>query len=151
VENGKQKLKMMGKKLLLLFLLLVGMATIAQAQTKSDAIVGEWMNEKKDAKFQIFKKENKYYGKIIWGTGDQKKDTKNPDAKLRNRDLIGLVILNHFVFDGDATWENGTIYDPREGKTYSCKITLKSNDKLNVRGFVGLSMFGRTEMWTRIK
>jgi uncharacterized protein (DUF2147 family) len=61
------------------------------------------------------------------------------------------VILNDFVFDGDATWENGTIYDPREGKTYSCKITLKNKDNINIRGFIGLSLFGRTEMWTRIK
>lgn len=142
---------MRNKKLFLLLLLFIGITSTAQTQTKSDAIVGEWMNEKKDAKFQIFKKENKYYGKVIWGTGDQKKDTKNPDAKLRNRDLIGLVILNDFVFDGDATWKNGTIYDPREGKTYSCKITLKNKDNINIRGYIGVSLFGRTEMWTRIK
>ena len=142
---------MRSKKLFLLLFLFAGIASTALAQTNSDAIIGEWINEKKDAKFQIFKQENKYYGKVIWGTGDQKKDTKNPDAKLRNRDLIGLVILNHFVFDGHSTWENGTIYDPREGKTYSCKITMKNKDKINIRGFIGLSLFGRTEIWSRIK
>ncbi len=142
---------MRSKKLFLLLFLFAGIASTALAQTNSDAIIGEWMNEKKDAKFQIFKQENKYYGRVIWGTGDQKKDTKNPDAKLRNRDLIGLVILNHFVFDGHSTWENGTIYDPREGKTYSCKITMKNKDKINIRGFIGLSLFGRTEIWSRIK
>ena len=92
-----------------------------------------------------------YYGKILWGTGGQTKDVKNPDSKLKNRDVIGLVMLNDFVFDGNGTWENGTIYDPREGKTYSSKITLKNRDQINVRGFVGISMFGRTEIWTRIK
>lgn len=132
-------------------LLLVGMATTSQAQTKSDAIIGEWINEKKDAKIQIFKKDNKYFGKIIWGTGEEKKDVKNPDVKLRDREVIGLVFLNNFVYDGKDTWTDGTIYDPREGKTYSCKITMKNNDKINVRGFIGISMFGRTEVWTRIK
>jgi uncharacterized protein (DUF2147 family) len=146
-----KNLKTMSKKLFFMVFLLVGIANTSQAQTKSDAILGEWINEKKDAKFQIFKKDNKYFGKIIWGTGDQKKDTKNPDAKLRDREVIGLVILNNFVFDGDDTWEDGTIYDPREGKTYSCKITQKGKDKINVRGFVGISMFGRTEVWTKIK
>lgn len=146
-----KNLKTMSKKLFFMMFLLVGMANTSQAQTKSDAILGEWINEKKDAKFQIFKQDDKYFGKIIWGTGDQKKDTKNPDSKLRNREVIGLVILNNFVFDGDDTWEDGTIYDPREGKTYSCKITQKGKDKINVRGFVGISMFGRTEVWTKIK
>jgi uncharacterized protein (DUF2147 family) len=146
-----KKLKTMSKKLFFMMFLLVGMANTSKAQIKSDAILGEWINEKKDTKFQIFKKDNKYFGKVIWGTGGDTKDVKNPDAKLRDREVIGLVILNNFVFDGDDTWEDGTIYDPREGKTYSCNITQKGKDKINVRGFVGISMFGRTEVWTRIK
>lgn len=131
--------------------LLVGITNIIHAQTKADAIIGDWMNEKKDAKFQIFKQGNIYSGKILWGTGSETKDVKNPDPKLKSSGLIGLVMLNDFVFDGKDTWEDGTIYDPREGKTYSCKITLKNMDQINVRGFVGISLFGRTEVWTRIK
>lgn len=139
------------KKMILTMFLIAGMATTSQAQTKADAIVGDWTNEKKETKFQIFKQGNKYFGKILWGTGTDNKDVKNPDPKLKNREVIGLVMLNNFVFDGKETWEKGTIYDPREGKTYSCKITLKGKDKINVRGFVGIAMFGRTEVWTRIK
>lgn len=139
------------KKMILTMFLIAGMATTSQAQTKADAIVGDWTNEKKETKFQIFKQGNKYFGKILWGTGTNNKDVKNPDPKLKNREVIGLVMLNNFVFDGKETWEKGTIYDPREGKTYSCKITLKGKDKINVRGFVGIAMFGRTEVWTRIK
>ena len=139
------------KTMILMMFLLVGLANTSHAQTKADAIVGEWTNEKKDTKFQIFKQGNKYFGKILWGTSSETKDVKNPDPKLKTREVIGLVMLNNFVFDGVDTWENGTIYDPREGKTYSCKITLKGKDKINVRGFVGISMFGRTEVWTRTK
>lgn len=120
-------------------------------QNKADEILGEWMNTQKDAKFLIYKNNNNYLGKIIWGTGSQTKDIYNPDTKLRNRELIGLTILNDFMFSGDNTWEEGTIYDPKNGKTYSCKLTLESSSKLNVRGYIGISLFGRTETWTRIK
>jgi uncharacterized protein (DUF2147 family) len=144
------------KKSILTFVttLVIGIVTLFAQSAKldqGDAILGEWVNEKKDTKFQIFKKDNKYFGKVIWGTGGETKDVKNPDEKLRNREVIGLTILNNFVFNGEDTWGNGTIYDPREGKTYSCKITQKGKDKINVRGYIGVSMFGRTEVWTRIK
>lgn len=150
-KHAKNKLKMISKTFMLTLFMLVGLVNTSHAQSKSDEIIGNWINEKKDTKFQIFKKDNKYYGKILWGTGSETKDVKNPDAKLRTREVIGLVILNNFVFDGEDTWEDGTIYDPREGKTYSCKITQQSKDQIKVRGFIGISMFGRTEIWTRIK
>lgn len=119
--------------------------------SNNDAIIGKWINPDKDAKFEIYKKDDKYFGKIIWGTGSDAKDSKNPDPALRNRDLVGLTILNNFIFNGKNAWENGTIYDPKEGKTYSCTLTLTSVNKLDVRGYVGLSLFGRTETWTRIE
>lgn len=119
-------------------------------QNKSTAITGIWLSPKKDSKIEIFQSGNKFYGKIIWGTGSSPKDVKNPDKTLRNRDLIGLSILNGFVFDGDDTWEDGTIYDPREGKTYSCKMEMDGMNKLKIRGFIGISLLGRTETWTRV-
>jgi len=121
------------------------------AQTNEDAISGEWLSSKKDTRFQIYREKNKYFGKILWGSGKDTLDTKNPDPKLRRRKVIGMTILRDFVFEGQGTWDEGRIYDPREGKTYSCKITLKSADQINVRGYIGLSLFGRTDVWTRIK
>jgi len=143
----------MVKIILAALLLMAGLASATQtpAQTKADAILGEWVSPKKDARIQIYKQSNTYAGKVLWGTGSDPKDSKNPDPSLRNRDLIGLTILKSFIFDGDDTWVNGTIYDPREGKTYSCKLSLKSPDQLNLRGYVGVSLFGRTELWTRVK
>lgn len=138
------------KKMMKTLFLLVGITNITQAQIKANAIVGNWTNEKKDTKFQIFKQGTTYSGKILWGTGSNTKDIKNPDPRLRSREVIGLVMLNDFVFDGQDTWKDGTIYDPREGKTYSCRIMLKNKDQISVRGYVGVPMFGRTEVWTRI-
>jgi uncharacterized protein (DUF2147 family) len=119
------------------------------AQSKPDAIVGEWLTAAKDGKIQIYKTGNKFFGKISWGNRPNGKDTNNPDPKLRDQNLIGLVILKDFVFDGKAKWEDGTIYDPNNGKTYSCVIKLKDNKTLEVRGYIGISLLGRTEVWTR--
>lgn len=132
-------------------MLLAVITAAAFSQTTGDAILGEWLSPKKDSRILIFRQGNKYYGKITWGTGSSPKDEKNPKPELRSRELLGLVILNHFEFDGDDTWEKGDIYDPREGKTYSCKMTLKDPNRLSIRGYIGLSMFGRSEIWTRYR
>ncbi|GAB2583124.1 DUF2147 domain-containing protein [Spirosoma areae] len=137
------------------FLSLLGLVlasvTTTLAQPKADAILGEWLSSKKDSRVLIYQQGGKYFGKITWGTGGSAKDVKNPDPILRNRDVIGLVILNEFTHDGNGAWANGTIYDPREGKTYACKMTLKDASNLNIRGYVGVSLFGRTEVWSKVK
>ncbi len=144
----------MKKSLLTSLVVLLLSTLLLPAQTSKrplgDAIVGEWINPAKDAKFKIFKKEEKYFGMVIWGTGGDSKDSKNPNPKLRNRDLVGLVLLKDFVFDGKNEWLNGSIYDPKDGKTYACKLRLASPNQLEVRGYVGISLFGRTEVWTKI-
>jgi uncharacterized protein (DUF2147 family) len=116
----------------------------------ANAILGKWQNAQKDAQFEIFQKGKLFYGKIIWGTGTDSVDVKNPNAQLRGRCLIGLVILNDFAYEGKGKWANGSIYDPKEGKTYSCKLTLSRPGTLEVRGYVGISLLGRTEVWTKI-
>ncbi len=78
-----------------------------------------------------------------------KKDVKNSDASLRGRKLKDLIILTDFVFE-DNVWTDGKIYDPQAGKLYSCTMKLKANT-LNIRGYVGISLFGRSSAWTRIK
>lgn len=134
------------KKLIVIIIILI--SQLSFAQVSSDNVIGNWLSPRKDSEIQIFKVNNKYYGKIVWGIGESTKDIKNPDSKLRDRDLIGLIILSNFEFDDDE-WNNGTIYDPREGKTYSCVLTIKNKNELNIRGYVGVSLFGRTEVWTK--
>jgi uncharacterized protein (DUF2147 family) len=127
-----------------------------------DEILGVWNNQEKDARIEIFKCGDKYCGKIISlnepnypagsrdGTpGTPKHDHKNPDPALRSRPIIGLQIVNDFVFAGDSLWKDGMVYDPKKGKTYSGKMTLVSPTQLNLRGFIGISLIGRTAIWTR--
>lgn len=131
-------------------------ATATVFAQSADAIVGKWLNKDGDAHIQIYKTGNKFNGKLVWlknpnnEQGKAKMDIHNPDVKLRGRALWGLEILKGFSFD-DGAWEDGTIYDPKSGKTYSCKMTMNGNDKLNVRGYIGISLIGRTDVWTRVK
>ena len=120
----------------------------------ADAILGKWLNPSGEGQILIYKKGPKFFGKLNWvkfpndAAGKPKTDQLNPDASLRNRPELGLELLKDFAYDGDKTYENGTIYDPKSGKTYSCKMTLNGN-KLKIRGYIGISLLGRTETWTR--
>ena len=121
-----------------------------RAQTKTDAIIGEWLTQTKGSHVIIYKENGKYYGKLKPLEDVNSLDVKNPDPALRNRKIMGLVLLNGLVFDGN-NWTGGTIYDANQGKTYSCRLSLNKIDELKVRGYMGISMFGRTEIWTRAK
>ena len=142
------------KKAILIFivLLMVGFGINVQAQS-ADAIVGKWYNTEQDAQVEIFKEGGKYSGKIVWlqdptENGKPKTDKNNTDQSKRTRPIMGMKLLSNFEHTGD-TWENGTIYDPKNGKTYSCIIKKKNDKTLEVRGFVGFSMIGRTVEWTK--
>jgi len=133
-------------------LLLLG--TTLTAQTKGDDIVGVWLTAGKEpAKIQVYRSGDKYFGKIMWlknpeKDGKPKVDSKNPVKNKQGQKIIGLLILQNFKFDEDE-WNDGKIYDPESGKTYSCNMSLNGTNTLKVRGYVGVSLFGRTETWTR--
>jgi uncharacterized protein (DUF2147 family) len=120
----------------------------------NDVIERLWFNEEKTAKIEIFQgSDQRFYGKISWlkeplKDGRPKVDKENPDVTLRTQPLLGLLILKGFRKVKENEYENGTIYDPRNGKTYSCKMRYKTG-KLEVRGYVGFSLLGRTTTWSR--
>ena len=127
----------------------------ASAQPKSDDIAGIWLtNGKEPAKIEIYKTDGKYSGRIVWmknpnEAGQPRTDKNNPDKSKQSQPIVGLIILRNFIFDGKNEWEDGTIYDPENGKTYSSTISLKDKETLKVRGYIGVSLLGRTEIWNR--
>ncbi len=140
-----------------LFKTLVLVCTLTACSLHSfaqDAIERLWYNQEKTAKIQVYKAtDGKFYGKIVWlkeplAEGKPKVDKNNPDKARRNDPVMGLQLLKGFKKDGDHHYEDGTIYDPKNGKTYSCKIS-HTGDVLDVRGYVGISLFGRTTTWTK--
>jgi len=76
-------------------------------------------------------------------------DDKNPDPDLRGRPLDGMTIMSGFKYAGDGRWTGGTIYDPNRGKIYKCTLMQVDRDTLKVRGYIGMSLFGRSDTWTR--
>ncbi len=139
-------------RILFAALLLLGVRTFSFGQT--DPIERLWYNEEGSAKIKIYTaKDGKLYGMIVWlkepnRDGKPKLDFRNTDKSKRNDPVMGLLILKKFKKDGQNHYEDGTIYDPKNGKTYSCKMTLEG-DKLNVRGYIGFSLIGRTTVWTK--
>ena len=123
---------------------------------EADAILGQWYpdREEQDSIIEIYKENYVYNGKIIWlkkpknDDGTPKVDKNNPDETRRNDPMVGLVNMKGFTYKGNNKWDGGTAYDPDNGKTYKCKMELKGND-LKVRGFIGVSLLGRTMVWLR--
>ena len=129
-----------------LIVALLSFQNLSAQKINKDAIVGEWIPETKDGRIQVYKVGEKFFGKIVWGKDGAKKDVNNPDPKLKEQNVIGLVILKDFDFTGKA-WEEGTVYDPKNGKTYTCTMWLTNNNTLKVRGYWGL--FYQTQTWTK--
>lgn len=123
----------------------------SNAQSKASDFAGKYLVPAKDAAIQIYESSGKYYGKIILNKDPAKLDVNNPKKEKQSRKILGMNIMSDFTFDGENTMENGTIYDPKNGKTYDCKISRDEKGNLNVRGFIGISLLGRTETWERLK
>lgn len=145
----------MGTKKAVLVLMLPFFSLKAWAQ-KADAILGSWANANGQDHVLIYKHGDKFFGKLDWikfpndENGKPKTDKNNPDPALRSRPALGLELLKDFTFDGDNVYSDGTIYNPKNGKTYNCKMTIEDNT-LTIRGYIGISLFGRSVTWTRVK
>ena len=110
------------------------------------SVVGKGVTEGGDSQVEIYQSGDKLNGKIVWlKKGDGQLDVHNPDKKLQSRKLMGVNILTGLTKKGDK-WEGGKIYNPKNGKTYTCFIWLDGNN-LKVRGYV--AMFYETQTWTR--
>ena len=132
-------------------LALLSLFSQAFAQTKiisPNEITGFYWSPKKDAKIEIYLKGQQYFGKFVWAA-TPRKDSKNPTEALQHRDIVGLEFLTKFSYD-EGVYKGGEIYDPASGKTYSCKMSIAGN-MLKVRGYIGFSLFGRTEYFELIK
>ena len=131
-------------------------AALAQnTPREEDAIVGTWLTADGKARIQISRTDAIYWGKIVWlreplKEGKPVVDTKNPDEKLQSQPVLGMTLMRGFEYDGDHVWSGGKVYDPDSGNDYSGKITLVNDSTLDLRGYVLVPLFGRTETWTRL-
>jgi uncharacterized protein (DUF2147 family) len=160
IQNLMVAFKENYKKLTILFVGCMFIAAGASAfpfnADNPDALVGVWKTGEGTAMVKIYKNGNKYQGKIVWlkepndtETGKPKLDKNHPEAASKSRAILGLVNIWGFSYKGDNVWDEGSIYDPKNGSTYSCTIKMQNANSLEVRGYIGVSIIGRTDTWTR--
>ncbi len=118
-------------------------------------IEGIWITQddetgKKKSEVLLYKNEGKLYGKILNLLLEEDKGKLCVNCKGENKNLPiqGMVIIKDLKII-DKSWEDGTILDPKSGKTYSCYITFENENTLKVRGYIGFSLLGRTQKWIR--
>jgi uncharacterized protein (DUF2147 family) len=148
----------MRKQIIILFCYVALLPIVSIAQQQDD-IIGTWQTGAGNARVQVYKNGDSYQGKIVWLsepidpiTHQPKTDSKHPDASLHQRPLLGLVNLWGFKFNQEKLeWNGGHIYDPKNGKEYKCFIKQSNNNTLEVRGYIGISLIGRTDTWKRVK
>ena len=137
--------------------LVLAFAAGQSARADHGGVFQKWYTKDNKSKVEVYKCGDKICGKFVWlkeplkDDGTPKTDINNEDEGARNNPIIGLVMLKDFVQDmhDNHKWVGGTIYDPENGKTYSSHMTLIDDGKLEVRGYVGLPMFGRSQDWVK--
>lgn len=140
-------------RLLLITILLL----ISTVTTSAQSIFGKWESRDEitnnvDSIIEVYQKEGKAYARIIEITDKTKKEalcTLCKDEK-KNKPVLGMEILTGLEKDGDE-WSGGSILDPRNGKKYKCYIKLVNKNRLKLRGYIGISLFGKTEYMDRVK
>lgn len=135
------------------FLILTFTFFISSFALSQQKIIGKWINEDNDAKIEIFQKESKFFGKIVWlkepnqPSGKPKTDLKNENENLRKRPIIGLVILSDLIYS-NGKWINGSMYSPKNGVSVACSATLINENELKLT--LSKSVFSTTKIWKRI-
>jgi uncharacterized protein (DUF2147 family) len=149
-------------------LLLILMVVFGGPQTAlaggGDAITGLWEVAEGDGRIEIFRCSEKYCGRIAWlkeplyppddkggMAGKPLVDRENPKKELRSRPQLGLKLMDGYTFRGDNFWDDGTIYNTENGKSYRSTIRLLSADRLELRGYIGIPLLGGSTVWKRVK
>ena len=132
------------------------LALIGTAGVFAQDVTGKWKtidDETGDAKsiVEVYKKDGKVFGKVIEILNKDRQDVKCMDCPGADngKPVKGLVIIKGLEKDGNE-YADGKILDPQSGKLYKCLMELESPNKLKVRGYVGFSLLGRTQYWTRV-
>jgi len=142
------------KKLVASFVFLL-IVTTAFAQSKG--ILGKWKTiddetGKPVSVVEIFESKGRIYGKVVelYNPKNVHRKCENCSGDDKNKPLLGLIVIKGLTKDGNE-YTNGKILDPKQGKLYKCVISLVGADKLKVRGYIGVSLIGRTQIWERLK
>lgn len=148
-------------------LLLLGLVTPVRTPAQALSPIGTWADDTGETHIEIYRCGEAICGQLVWLKPDPAPtaraanapttpplatDLRNPDPAKRDRPLHNLVVLQNLRYNPDDNrWEDGEIYDPRNGRTYSCLLTMQTKDRLEVKGYIGFSLLSRSHPWTRVK
>lgn len=151
--STRLKVKIMKKNIFYILTLFISMGIYAQNQS----VIGKWktiddVSGQAKSIVEIYEKSGKFYGKVIeiLDEVNRKRVCTNCTGTDKNKPILGMIIIKGLSKDG-LEYNDGKILDPKNGKLYKCYITLEAKDKLKVRGYIGISLFGRTQYWYRVK
>lgn len=118
----------------------------------ADAILGEWCTQREEnrppGRIKFVRADDGTYTGILSWSAEPKKDIHNKDPKLRDRSVVGIVLMWHLRYD-DGEYVDGYVYNPEDGGTYRLKAEVLSPESLKVRGYLGISLFGQDKTWSR--
>lgn len=137
-------------------LVAMGLGLVLAERASGETPVGVWNAEGGAARVAIEPCGDELCGRVVWlrspfdDDGCELRDRHNPDPTLRRREVIGVEILRGLTPRSDGSWRDGRLYDPTSGNTYTCHLTLEGDDRLRLRGYVGIPLIGRTTTWIRV-
>lgn len=132
------------------------MPPAAEAATPAKDVTGVWITDDGEGAVEVEScGADKRCGRLVWlktpldKAGRPLHDANNPDPAARQRPVCGIEILKDLMRQSDGSWDGGSVYDPEEGKVYNVMLKAQGNDRLEVRGYIGIRSFGESVTWTR--
>lgn len=127
----------------------------ATAQTPP---LGVWADDTGDSHIELYRCGEQLCGRVVWlrtptdANGKPRLDVKHPTPERHTQPLQNLTVLQNLRYNAETDrWEDGEIYDPENGRTYSCYLAAAGKDRLEVKGYIGFSLIGKAHYWQRVK
>ncbi|TGE29963.1 DUF2147 domain-containing protein [Hymenobacter metallicola] len=135
------------------------MASSFGARAQTAVPLGVWADDTGESHIEIYRCGDMLCGRLVWlkeaadtSNGRPKADVHNPDPDKRTQPLQNMPVLQGLRYNASSDrWEDGQIYDPSNGHTYSCYVSLVNKDKLEVKGYIGFPIVGRSHYWARVR
>ncbi|MBS1586040.1 MAG: DUF2147 domain-containing protein [Bacteroidetes bacterium] len=154
----KKEYSSRSKRAILFFCFCISFSTVGAQSSAADLVVGKWISAERNLEIEVYKVQNEFYGKIIWFACVPPKppmeeylDENNPLKALRKRHWLGMITLTNLKYAGNNKWENGKVYEPNSGHTYSASAKLKDRNTVYVRGYWGIELFGKSLTFNRVR
>jgi uncharacterized protein (DUF2147 family) len=152
---SRKRRSLLGGMLLLTGLCAVAATPARASEPDPSALLGTWMAESQKVAIEIYRCDDELCGKVVWiispygKSGKFKRDKRNPDPSLRGRPYCGTEVIWGLRARNDNDWRGGKFYYIKKGQTFDLDIALKGENRLEFRGYLGLRLLGKTEIWTR--